>query len=667
VVSNVNGGQVRWAGVSYINLNALLFLTALSYPAFLVAGILFIMVLVSMCLSTAPDSSADTQTSPVDVGTAAWDPMCEKVFAPVESLTDWSKKVYRVWVFFCSTIPSLMVFATPAVITALARPYPQEVFSVLTLITSVFLFSNGMYMFVFAGSSILRMRHSMRCFVNLPEDTSQVATPEFPLSREVSPESRASGITSEASHDSARVMHWVILPQYKESVEVVSMALRSICHGPLGRRCISVVLAMEEREPEAKSKVEELQRVFGGRFKEILATYHPPDLPNHPPGKASNLCWAFGGLMQHLWRQGANMDNIVLTVADADSEFSPGYFEVLGAMFAAAGKVKRYETMWQSPIMHMKNYHRQPGPVCVGMMFTSMAELSTLSDPNAIRFPYSSYSLSLNLARRVGGWDPDWIAEDYHMGIKCFLLTMGQVNVEPLMLPTVNYTPEEEGSWLGTVRARWIQAKRHSLGFSDVSYYFMMLPLIFAYAGSKVSQEHNITALSQFWRMTAQGICLLIKLINIHVVIGVLTTYGVLQMVLRAFMNLAFDDTRAITFLFERTGYCPTVLMVSGSICSLFMASNFMSLYKLLVNRIEGEEMSSVLKHFVLSFLKIVVCAPLYMLGIGFCSWLAAWNVLTVRSFEYEVAPKPIPVKAETQSPLPGMKDDGVKKGGEEN
>ena len=45
-------------------------------------------------------------------------------------------------------------------------------------------------------------------------------------------------------------------------------------------------------------------------------------------------------------------------------------------------------------------------------------ELSGLTDPNAVRFPYSTYSLPMTLARDVGGWDVEWIAEDYHMGIK---------------------------------------------------------------------------------------------------------------------------------------------------------------------------------------------------------------------------------------------------------
>merc|ERR1719486_577419 len=116
-----------------------------------------------------------------------------------------------------------------------------------------------------------------------------------------------------------------------------------------------------------------------------------------------------------------------------------------------------------------------------------MGELAALTDPNAVRFPYSTYSLCMSLANEVGGWDPEWIAEDWHMGIKCYLLTFGYSRVITVPLPTLNYMPEED-DWMGSIFARWAQAKRHALGFSDLSYYFMMLPLIFAYSLQESSQ-----------------------------------------------------------------------------------------------------------------------------------------------------------------------------------
>jgi len=437
------------------------------------------------------------------------------------------------------------------------------------------------------------------------------------------------------------VQHWVILPQYKEDIGVVAMAMRSIEQSTIAKSSISVLLGMEEREGDhAREKAETLRASFAGSFRDIMVSTHPGDLPNDPPGKASNLSWAFKRLMEHLAADtSTDLSKVVLTVADADSEFSDGYFEHLTRSFIEAGPERRELRIWQSPVFHLKNYHRQPMPVMVGTMFTCMNELAALCDPNAVRFPYSTYSLSLSLVRRVGGWDPDWIAEDYHMGIKCFLLTLGQTTVEPILLPTVNYTPEESSSWWGTILARWAQAKRHALGFSDMAYYFMMLPLIFSHA---VSADRGIQTLRAFWSMATYGVTLLVRLVNVHVVIGVLSTYSLGSSLLRVVMLVFIAADRNINFLFTRTQFCPQLLMGSGLVCTVLVSGLFISVYGLVQDRIEGPPpLRYAALHFARNAVTIIVCGPIYFFGLGYCIWEAAIRVLFSRSFAYEVAPKP--------------------------
>jgi len=333
-----------------------------------------------------------------------------------------------------------------------------------------------------------------------------------------------------------------------------------------------------------------------------------------------------------------DLPNVIVTVADADSEFGAGYFENVTRGFVTLPEEERHLRIWQAPVFHLKNYHRQPGPVLVGTMFTCMQELAALNDPNAVRLPYSTYSLSLSLVRRVGGWDAEWIAEDWHMGIKCFLMTLGRSIVEPIFSPTMNYTPEAE-TWLATVHARWVQAKRHALGFSDMTYYFMMLPLLFGHAASKGS---NLQSLQQFWRMATYGITVLIKLVNVHVVIGLLTTYGLVTALLRVVMLAMMSEDRYISQLFSRTSYCAAMLVNSSAACTASVSIMFIVLYNLMVSRIEDRPVTrSSIIHFVRNACAIIITGPFYALGLGACAWMAALNVLSSRPMEYEVAPKP--------------------------
>jgi len=60
-----------------------------------------------------------------------------------------------------------------------------------------------------------------------------------------------------------------------------------------------------------------------------MATYHPPGLPNEMPGKASNTRWAAQRLWSFIEKEGIPEERVIFTVADADSDFHPVYFEAL--------------------------------------------------------------------------------------------------------------------------------------------------------------------------------------------------------------------------------------------------------------------------------------------------------------------------------------------------
>merc|ERR1719199_1139320 len=113
---------------------------------------------------------------------------------------------------------------------------------------------------------------------------------------------------------------------------------------------------------------------------------------------------------------------VVLTVADADSEFHPKYFCALTEAFLCAG-ASREECIWQPPMFHYKNYHDMPAPLRLSVQITAQHELANLTDAMATALPFSTYSIPMRLVQVVGDFDPDWLTEDWHIGIKCRLAT----------------------------------------------------------------------------------------------------------------------------------------------------------------------------------------------------------------------------------------------------
>jgi hypothetical protein len=384
---------------------------------------------------------------------------------------------------------------------------------------------------------------------------------------------------------------------------------------------------------------------FENVFKDILVTFHPPGLPNDPPGKASNVAWAFKQLTSHLESNCVDESNVMLTVADADTDFHELYFEFLTGAHFGKSKETRHLTIWQSVVLHMTNYHRQPGPVAVGTMFTAMTELAFASDPHATKFPYSSYSISCQLASSVGGWDPEWIAEDWHMGIKCFLFTLGQSQVQPIVLPTTNYCPEDN-SYLGTCRARWLQAKRHALGFSDLCYFFMMLPLLFLYTVSERNKDK--ATMADFWFVLGKGFMYLLRLVNAHAIVGYISMYAALDLVLKILMKVFMDHYFHIELFFDRTFWAGTTFAYAATFFTFCVTIHFMFIYGLVLDRIEKPQSAwgiwvygNTFVHWSVTGITFVVGGPIFFLCLAATTWCAAARLVFASTFKYEVAAKP--------------------------
>lgn len=366
------------------------------------------------------------------------------------------------------------------------------------------------------GSPKHRRDHSREMLVEDSDGTPRGRMPRPPLmSSELWVQSGARELRW---HD---VFHVVMIPTYKTPVEVLDMAIQACERFSLARTNLGVCFAFEEREEGCEEKAASLRLEYEDQFRFVTAAFHPPNLPNHVPGKSSNECWAFFQLQKELKSMyGIQEDDprVVITVIDDDSELHENYFEAVTYHFIAAEEAQRYLTIWQPPIVHFKNYLTQPLLVRTASLFTSLHELACLANPIDCHVPFSSYSLSLMLASSVGGWDPDFISEDWHMMAKCSLMTEGRVRVRPIFLPLMNYAPEEE-TILATLKSRWTQATRHALGVSEIVYVVCNMYIGALETGSPAR------AITFLWRMFP----IVGKFISVHFVVATLAVWPMLS------------------------------------------------------------------------------------------------------------------------------------------
>lgn len=331
------------------------------------------------------------------------------------------------------------------------------------------------------------------------------------------------------------VFHVVIIATYKTPDEYLQQTIEMLTQYSQARTHMGVVLALEQREEEAQEKAERMKELFYDRFKFVTATFHPANMPNHIKGKASNMCWSFqemaSELCQHHGFTDSDQYRIIVTNMDDDSEMHENYFEALTYHFLKADAQRRYLTIWQPPVAHFKNLATQPALIRCGALMGSLADLARHANPLDCHTIFSSNSMSLVLALAVGGWDPDWVSDDWHMLAKCTVMTEGRCRCEPIMLPMVNLMPEEDDC-CGTLKARWTQVKRHALGVSEVVFLSSSLFLGLL----------EVPTFMRRMRMVWRTIPLLAKFIEVHFVGSLLAIWPPLTAVLIMFSGMYWES-----------------------------------------------------------------------------------------------------------------------------
>lgn len=270
-------------------------------------------------------------------------------------------------------------------------------------------------------------------------------------------------VNASALSEFDKVHHIVIIPNYKERVSKLRDTILSLAQQTFPHSRIYVVLAMEEREEDAKEKAQTLISEFNNTFGSIIATYHP-DLPGEVKGKSSNQAYAAKMSYKMFIKNGPiEIDYATVSTVDADSIFDPQFFSYLAYKFLS--DPMRYNKFWQSANVAYNNIWKVPAPVRIISFFGSLWRTGQLVQGNRLLIN-ATYSLSFQMLKKIGYWDTDVIPEDYRILFKAFYRLGGKVWTEPIFLKTSMDAPLSS-SYIKSLKNKYDQERRWSWGVSD--------------------------------------------------------------------------------------------------------------------------------------------------------------------------------------------------------
>jgi cellulose synthase/poly-beta-1,6-N-acetylglucosamine synthase-like glycosyltransferase len=261
------------------------------------------------------------------------------------------------------------------------------------------------------------------------------------------------------------IKHYIIVPNYKEPLYKLESTLDSFVQNDYPYKNITLVLAFEKREEEAKEKEHYLREKYSSFFENIVAAYHVLT-PNEVQGKASNQTFAAKMVKEFVEKEHISKEDIILTICDADSHLSSNYFSYLTDTYLHDTE-KLYHFYW-APVVLYNNFWQLPLFVRMQATLSSIVRLSLVAQKERL-IHISTYSSSLWLLDEVGYWDVDIIPEDWHIYFQAFFRFGDKVKTLPLFT-IINGDAVYSGGFIKTLQNRYEQEKRWAWGVTDFSY-----------------------------------------------------------------------------------------------------------------------------------------------------------------------------------------------------
>ena len=265
--------------------------------------------------------------------------------------------------------------------------------------------------------------------------------------------------------DFTKMRHIVIIPTYKEPEEILDRTLGFLSEQEFPSKQISVCMALEERDDNAKQKAERLMKKYARHFENFWITNHPLK-EGEVAGKSSNLSYAGRRIKEYIEEKDYEKNFTTVTSCDADVSIHPKYFSNLTYEFLK--DEKRYLHIWQGALVFYNNIWRVPMFVRVVHTVYSINNISELLRP-ASNFNFSTYTMSWKLLEESDFWDVDVVAEDWHFFFKAFFTHKGLVELKSIFLPL--FADAAEGNtYLESLQSQYKQSRRWAWGVTDISY-----------------------------------------------------------------------------------------------------------------------------------------------------------------------------------------------------
>jgi len=265
----------------------------------------------------------------------------------------------------------------------------------------------------------------------------------------------------------SELWHAVIIATVDESREVLEPTIQAILDNDFDSRRIILVIAYESRAgAAAESRVQELLKLYGDKFRHAMGVKHPPDRPGEIIGKGSNISYAGRALGRYLKKEKFDPTRVIVTTLDADNRADKRYFAALSYLYCVVPNPLR--ASYQPLPMFTNNIWDAPTLMRVVATGNNLFYIVGTQRLHMIR-NFSSHAQPMSALIDMDFWSTRTIVEDGHHFWRSYFRYDGDYRVYPLSIPIYQDAVLADGYWK-TFKAQFYQLRRWTYGATDVAY-----------------------------------------------------------------------------------------------------------------------------------------------------------------------------------------------------
>ncbi|MEK7167060.1 MAG: glycosyltransferase family 2 protein [Patescibacteria group bacterium] len=234
-------------------------------------------------------------------------------------------------------------------------------------------------------------------------------------------------------HNWEKLYHLIVLPTYKESIEVIKTTFKNLSKTNYPLDKIIIILSGEEKDKENFFKnAEIIKKEFENKFYKFLITLHPYGLPGDLAGKGSNIAWAGEKAKKFIDQEKIPYENIIVSCFDIDACPHFQYFCCLTYKYLTHPNPTKVS--YQPLALFHNNIWDAPAITRVVSNCTTFWLLTELVKSERL-ITFSSHSMSFKALVDVGFWQRDIISEDSRIYLQAMAHYQGNYSIVPMYIP----------------------------------------------------------------------------------------------------------------------------------------------------------------------------------------------------------------------------------------